>query len=50
MRPSENCSPDAPHGVPQRSGDLSVASKTDGKQKECNKNAKLEEGQLILAH
>lgn len=50
MRPSEDCSADASQEVPQRSEDLSAASKTAGEQKECNKNAKLEDGQLVLAH
>lgn len=50
MRPSENCSADASQEVLQRSEDLSVASKTAGKPKECNKNAKLEDGELVLAH
>lgn len=46
MRPSV----DASQEVPQRLEDLSVASKTAGEQKECNKNAKLEAGELVLAH
>lgn len=50
MRPGENCSPHTSHEVPRRSEDLSITSSTNGEQKGCNKNAKLEEGQIVLAH